>query len=61
MKDPHINSYFAKNRADWRQWLMTNHGRKKNVWLVIYHKTKKPSKTTRPFPHLPNGSFWNGS
>ena len=32
------NSFYAKDRATWRNWLETHHDVEKNVWLIIYHK-----------------------
>ena len=44
MKTDKINSYYAKSRKDWRQWLKKNHRQEKNIWLIIYHKnSQKPS------------------
>ena len=37
-----INTYHAKTRKDWRNWLLKNHQLQKSVWLIIY---KKESKT----------------
>ncbi len=38
-----MNSFQAKNREEWRDWLIKNHARKKEIWLVYYKKhTGKP-------------------
>jgi uncharacterized protein YdeI (YjbR/CyaY-like superfamily) len=37
-----IESFYAKDRAAWRQWLLKNHETAKAIWLIIY---KKESKT----------------
>lgn len=29
---------YAKNRKDWRKWLLKNAARERAVWLIIYHK-----------------------
>jgi uncharacterized protein YdeI (YjbR/CyaY-like superfamily) len=33
-----IETYYAKNRKEWRTWLSKNHAKEKNVWLEIYKK-----------------------
>jgi uncharacterized protein YdeI (YjbR/CyaY-like superfamily) len=33
-----IPAFHAKNRADWRNWLLLNASKEKSVWLIIYHK-----------------------
>lgn len=33
-----IPTFYAKDKASWRQWLAENHGKEKNVWLIIYRK-----------------------
>jgi uncharacterized protein YdeI (YjbR/CyaY-like superfamily) len=37
------DSFYAKTRKQWRQWLEKNGEKKASVWLVIYHK-----KSTTP-------------
>ncbi len=38
--------FYAKNREEWRNWLMENHTCEKEIWLVYYKKhTGKPSVT----------------
>ncbi len=34
-----INAVKAKNRNDWRKWLMKNHLKEERVWLVLHHKS----------------------
>lgn len=33
-----INTFYAKNRTEWRKWLEKYHQSEKSVWLIIYHK-----------------------
>jgi uncharacterized protein YdeI (YjbR/CyaY-like superfamily) len=33
-----INTFYAKNRTEWRKWLEKYHRSEKSVWLIIYHK-----------------------
>ncbi len=33
-----IQTFYAKDRKEWRSWLMTNHMNQKSVWLIIYRK-----------------------
>jgi uncharacterized protein YdeI (YjbR/CyaY-like superfamily) len=38
------NSFYAKDRYEWRKWLEVNHEAEKSVWLLMYHKScDKPS------------------
>jgi uncharacterized protein YdeI (YjbR/CyaY-like superfamily) len=30
--------FAPKNRKEWRDWLLKNHGEKKSIWLIIYQK-----------------------
>ena len=32
---------YAKNRAQWRNWLKKNGQTEKSVWLILYHKKSK--------------------
>lgn len=32
-----IEVVYARNRKEWRAWLMKNHTTQKSVWLIIYH------------------------
>lgn len=34
-----IKTFYAKNRKEWRRWLVKNHQSQKSVWLIIYHKS----------------------
>jgi uncharacterized protein YdeI (YjbR/CyaY-like superfamily) len=33
-----IQTFYAKSRKDWRDWLTENQSKQKSVWLIIYHK-----------------------
>lgn len=37
-KDLVLPSYYPKTRAEWRQWLATNHDVSKGIWLVLIKK-----------------------
>lgn len=40
------NSFYAKNRTEWRDWLTKNSNTTAAVWLIIYHKNSTiPSLT----------------
>ncbi len=39
MTDLPENAFQALSRAEWREWLQKNHGRKEGVWLVTYKKS----------------------
>ena len=32
-----IEVVYARNRKEWRAWLIKNHTTQKSVWLIIYH------------------------
>lgn len=34
-----IKTVHARNRKEWRKWLIRNHRSEKSVWLIVYHKT----------------------
>jgi uncharacterized protein YdeI (YjbR/CyaY-like superfamily) len=36
----------ARNRDEFRQWLMNNHATQKEIWLVIYKKTSGEASIT---------------
>jgi len=37
-------TFYAKNREEWRAWLEKNHVKKKEIWLIYYKKhTGKPN------------------
>lgn len=38
MEKDGIKTFYAKDRAAWRQWLADNHASEKSVWLIIYKK-----------------------
>lgn len=31
-------TYFAKDRQEWRSWLEKHYDKEKNIWLIIYKK-----------------------
>ncbi len=33
-----IETFYPKNRQEWREWLRNNHDKKKSVWLIYYKK-----------------------
>lgn len=38
-----MKSFYAKDRKEWRDWLIANHDKETEVWLIYYKKaTKKP-------------------
>lgn len=38
MEKDGIKTFYAPDRAAWRQWLADNHASEKSVWLIIYKK-----------------------
>ncbi len=39
-------AFYPKTRDEWREWLIKNHTKEKNVWLILYNKnSKNPSIT----------------
>jgi uncharacterized protein YdeI (YjbR/CyaY-like superfamily) len=43
---PETETFYPKDRHEWRQWLEKNHADKQSVWLVMYKKQSgKPSIT----------------
>lgn len=36
-----LNTFHAKTRQEWREWLAENHQSEKSVWLIIYKKESK--------------------
>ena len=40
-------TFYAPNRAEWRQWLQTNHKTSNGVWLIYYKKNS--GKTRVPY------------
>ncbi len=39
-------AFYPKSRAAWRQWLLKNHDKVANIWLILYKKESgKPSLT----------------
>ncbi len=33
-----METLVAKNRKEWRNWLVKNHSNRKEIWLVYYKK-----------------------
>ncbi len=33
-----VNTFYAKNQVEWRNWLQKNHLLKESIWLIIYKK-----------------------
>jgi uncharacterized protein YdeI (YjbR/CyaY-like superfamily) len=33
-----IKTFWAKNQAEWREWLAQNHAIEKSIWLIMYKK-----------------------
>lgn len=33
-----VNTFYAKSRNEWREWLEKNHQSEKSVWLIVYKK-----------------------
>ena len=33
-----IESFYPKNRQQWREWLQQNHEKKQSIWLIYYKK-----------------------
>lgn len=33
-----IETFYAKSRQEWREWLQDNHDKKQSVWLIYYKK-----------------------
>jgi uncharacterized protein YdeI (YjbR/CyaY-like superfamily) len=36
-----MNSYYAKNRKQWRNWLIKSSANRKEVWLIYYKKDSR--------------------
>lgn len=43
-----INTFYAPDRATWRQWLSAHHEKEKSVWLIIYRKDSKTPSVYYP-------------
>ena len=37
-KDNDIETFYPKNRTEWRAWLQANHNSKQSVWLIYFKK-----------------------
>jgi len=40
------NSFYAKNRKEWRSWLAKNSESRSNIWLIIFHSTSDTPSLT---------------
>ena len=40
------NSFYARNRKEWRSWLTKNSESRPNIWLIIYHITSATPSLT---------------
>lgn len=40
------DSFYAKNRAAWRTWLLNNHAKKKEIWLIYDRKHANHKRVT---------------
>jgi uncharacterized protein YdeI (YjbR/CyaY-like superfamily) len=40
------NYFYAKNRKEWRSWLIKNSESATNIWLIIFHKTSNTPSLT---------------
>ncbi len=38
MKEKEIETFYPKNRNEWREWLQQNHHTKPSIWLIYYKK-----------------------
>lgn len=36
MKEKEIETFYPKNRNEWREWLQQNHRTKQSIWLIYY-------------------------
>ena len=36
-----VDTFYPKNRLQWRRWLERNHSKKQSIWLVFYKKNAK--------------------
>ena len=43
-----MNTFYAKNRKTWRDWLSKNHDKEKEIWLVYYRKSSGKPTVTYP-------------
>jgi uncharacterized protein YdeI (YjbR/CyaY-like superfamily) len=43
-----VQTFHAKSRKEWRNWLEKNHSSEKSVWLIIYKKESKISSVYYP-------------
>lgn len=43
-----VQTFYAKSRNEWREWLERNHQSEKSVWLIIYKKDNGKSSVYYP-------------
>lgn len=36
-----IETFYPKNRKEWREWLQINHDKKNSIWLIYYKKNAR--------------------
>ena len=41
MMEQEIETFYPKNRQEWRSWLQDNHDKKQNIWLIYYKQKSK--------------------
>lgn len=48
-----MNIFYAKDRKAWREWLIANHDKESEIWLIKYHKGSAT-------PSVPSVSYYVG-
>jgi len=38
MMEKEIETFYPKNRQEWREWLQENHDKKQSIWVIYYKK-----------------------
>ncbi|MBK8635123.1 MAG: YdeI/OmpD-associated family protein [Saprospiraceae bacterium] len=41
MMEQKLETFYPKNRQEWRAWLEENHDKKQNIWLIYYKQKSK--------------------
>jgi len=41
--DKTIETFYPRNRQEWREWLQNNHDKKQSIWLIYYKKKSNMS------------------
>ena len=41
-----LPTFYAPNRQAWREWLLENHAKEANIWLILYKKDSKTPSIT---------------